>query len=150
MGYSPHTVPPAMRDFFHTNCGKRCEQAHYSHTKPLISISIPGQAQFLGIQELCTRPRRAAAWVIVASGRARASAQILWKRLCARPPGNDNALEFKRHFCRADFLGTVANRPERPSVHINCGKRCEQELRLRAKCLIALLKHIQAEYFSTG
>jgi len=33
---------------FHTNCGKRCEQAHHSPTKPLILIKIHIQAQFLG------------------------------------------------------------------------------------------------------
>lgn len=58
----------------------------------------------------------------------------------------NKVFESKGIFCHADFLGSLPGRPDAASVHINCGKRCEQGPRQRTKCLIALGKYTRAEF----
>ena len=44
----------AEAGIFHTNCGKRCEQARHLQINPLIFIKLCGKAQFLGRLDLYT------------------------------------------------------------------------------------------------
>jgi len=126
---------------FHTNCGKRCEQARHLQINSLICIKVHGKAQFLGSLDLYTargpqtvaqRAILATCGIVPSSGaspcaqftppyaqRHGHSSQILWKRLWAMPLIRIKVLEFKGIFCCADFLG---NRIQTPSNALARGR----------------------------